>query len=160
MFGPHAQANKKKIALPPGVLGGGKAIAAELAPIASSIYQCMDLQCMATPSARILLAGRLAANGQCSLPNGQMLKKAIRKEYRMMTDDERQRYHAAIQTLKQYKQDLGDAMLRTALEVQWLTGELNGEYDRISRIHSHSTKVGGAHSGPAFLPWHREYSKR
>ncbi|KAL6730885.1 hypothetical protein Aduo_001808 [Ancylostoma duodenale] len=128
----RAQANKKKMALPPGVLGGGKAIAAELAPIASSIYQCMDLQCMCN-----YLRGRLAANGQCSLPNGQMLKKAIRKEYRMMTDDERQRYHAAIQTLKQ-----------------------NGEYDRISRIHSHSTKVGGAHSGPAFLPWHREYSKR
>ncbi|EPB69924.1 common central domain of tyrosinase [Ancylostoma ceylanicum] len=127
-----AQANKKKIALPPGVLGGGKGIAAELAPIASSIYQCMDLQCMCN-----YLRGQLAANGQCSLPNGQMLRKAIRKEYRMMTDDERQRYHAALQTLKQ-----------------------NGEYDRISRIHSHSTKVGGAHSGPAFLPWHREYSKR
>ncbi|KAK5974618.1 hypothetical protein GCK32_015060, partial [Trichostrongylus colubriformis] len=36
----------------------------------------------------------------------------------------------------------------------------NGEFDRISRIHARSTEVGGAHSGPAFLPWHREFSKR
>ncbi|KAK6729930.1 hypothetical protein RB195_006777 [Necator americanus] len=125
------EASKKRIALPPGIKGKAM-IAAELAPIASSIYQCMDLTCMCT-----YLRGTRAANGQCVLPNGQMLRKAIRKEYRMMTDDERQRYHAAIRTLKQ-----------------------NGEYDRISRIHSQSTVVGGAHSGPAFLPWHREFMKR
>ncbi|PIO68944.1 common central domain of tyrosinase [Teladorsagia circumcincta] len=127
------KATTKLLALPPGVsAAGGKAMAAELAPIASSIYQCMDLQCVCT-----YLRGNLAPNGACTLPNGQMLRKAIRKEIRTLTDDERERYHAAVRLLKQ-----------------------NGEYDRISRIHSDSTRVGGAHSGPAFLPWHREFTKR
>ncbi|KAK5965913.1 hypothetical protein GCK32_022160, partial [Trichostrongylus colubriformis] len=54
----------------------------------------------------------------------------------MLSDDERERYYQAVRTLKQ-----------------------NGEFDRISRIHARSTEVGGAHSGPAFLPWHREFSK-
>ncbi|KAJ1363121.1 hypothetical protein KIN20_022893 [Parelaphostrongylus tenuis] len=36
----------------------------------------------------------------------------------------------------------------------------NGEYDRISKLHTQSTVTGGAHSGPAFLPWHREFMKR
>uniref|UniRef100_A0A1I7WK42 Tyrosinase_Cu-bd domain-containing protein n=1 Tax=Heterorhabditis bacteriophora TaxID=37862 RepID=A0A1I7WK42_HETBA len=58
----------------------------------------------------------------------------------MMTDDERQRFHSAIRTLKQLLQ--------------------NGEYDSIARIHSQTGVSGGAHSGPAFLPWHREYIKR
>ncbi|KHJ96344.1 hypothetical protein OESDEN_03696 [Oesophagostomum dentatum] len=93
----NAEANRKKVALPPGFEGKlGKAIAAEFAPIASSIYQCMDLQCLCT-----YLRGLAAPNGQCTLPNGQTLRKAIRKEYRMMSDDERQRYHAAVQALKQ-----------------------------------------------------------
>uniref|UniRef100_A0A158P622 ShTK domain protein n=1 Tax=Angiostrongylus cantonensis TaxID=6313 RepID=A0A158P622_ANGCA len=35
-----------------------------------------------------------------------------------------------------------------------------GEYDRVARTHTRSTVMGGAHSGPAFLPWHREYIKR
>ncbi|WKX91862.1 hypothetical protein Q1695_010135 [Nippostrongylus brasiliensis] len=135
----RAQAAKKKtVALPPGfeamagMAGAGRAIAAELAPIASSIYQCMDLQCVCT-----YLRGNAGPGGACTLPNGQVLKKAIRKEIRMMTDDERQKYYTAVRTLKS-----------------------NGEYDRISRIHSQSTVVGGAHSGPAFLPWHREFTKR
>ncbi|ETN68509.1 hypothetical protein NECAME_05592 [Necator americanus] len=66
------EASKKRIALPPGIKGKAM-IAAELAPIASSIYQCMDLTCMCT-----YLRGTRAANGQCVLPNGQMLRKAIR----------------------------------------------------------------------------------
>ncbi|XGW23343.1 hypothetical protein V3C99_005520 [Haemonchus contortus] len=125
-------AKKTLVALPPGIAAGKNAIAAELAPIASSIYQCMDLQCMCT-----YLRGNLAPNGACTLPNGQPLRKAIRKELRMMSDDERERFNQAVRTLKQ-----------------------NGEFDRISRIHAQSTRVGGAHSGPAFLPWHREFSKR
>ncbi|VDP41938.1 unnamed protein product [Heligmosomoides polygyrus] len=118
----RAQASKKKIALPPGIAAaaaGGRAIAAELAPIASSIYQCMDLPCVCT-----YLKGNLAPNGDCTLPNKQLLKKAVRKELRMLSDDELRRYYAAVRTLK------------------------------------NSTVVGGAHSGPAFLPWHREFIKR
>uniref|UniRef100_A0A915NEW6 Tyrosinase copper-binding domain-containing protein n=1 Tax=Meloidogyne floridensis TaxID=298350 RepID=A0A915NEW6_9BILA len=36
----------------------------------------------------------------------------------------------------------------------------SGEYDELSQMHSAKAKGGGAHSGPAFLPWHREYIKR
>lgn len=69
--------------------------------------------------------------------NGQPLSKAIRKEYRTLTDAERQRYHAAVRTIKN-----------------------NGAYERISRVHSDFANSGAAHSGPAFLPWHREFIKR
>uniref|UniRef100_A0A1I8A771 ShTK domain protein n=1 Tax=Steinernema glaseri TaxID=37863 RepID=A0A1I8A771_9BILA len=58
-------------------------------------------------------------------------------EYRMMTDDERNRWHAALNTLKR-----------------------NGEYDRLSAEHQAVGSGSGAHSGPGFLPWHREYLKR
>uniref|UniRef100_A0A0K0DJC6 Tyrosinase_Cu-bd domain-containing protein n=1 Tax=Angiostrongylus cantonensis TaxID=6313 RepID=A0A0K0DJC6_ANGCA len=36
----------------------------------------------------------------------------------------------------------------------------NGDYDALSRIHSQFFTSPGAHSGPAFLPWHREHIKR
>ncbi|KAH7697070.1 CBN-TYR-4 protein [Aphelenchoides avenae] len=121
-----------KLALPPSIPGMPQ-IAAELAPVAATPYQCMDLGC---------LCSYMGGNGQqgsnaCSLPNGQPLNKALRKEYRMLTDAERDRYHAAVKQIKQ-----------------------SGEYDRLAAIHSQFATAGGAHSGPAFLPWHREYIKR
>uniref|UniRef100_A0A1I7X0N7 ShTK domain protein n=1 Tax=Heterorhabditis bacteriophora TaxID=37862 RepID=A0A1I7X0N7_HETBA len=36
----------------------------------------------------------------------------------------------------------------------------NGDYDNIARIHTQFTTSPAAHSGPAFLPWHREFCKR
>ncbi|VDL63901.1 unnamed protein product [Nippostrongylus brasiliensis] len=36
----------------------------------------------------------------------------------------------------------------------------SGVYDDIARIHASVASTGSAHSGPAFLPWHREYLKR
>ncbi|KAJ1363116.1 hypothetical protein KIN20_022883 [Parelaphostrongylus tenuis] len=54
-----------------------------------------------------------------------------------MSDDELHRYFSAIQTLKQ-----------------------DGELDRFARTHMQAMVTGGAHSGPAFLPWHREFIKR
>uniref|UniRef100_A0A915E065 ShKT domain-containing protein n=1 Tax=Ditylenchus dipsaci TaxID=166011 RepID=A0A915E065_9BILA len=55
----------------------------------------------------------------------------------MLTDNERQRYHYALTVLKQ-----------------------NGEYDRLSSEHLSIGIASGAHSGPGFLPWHREFLKR
>lgn len=65
------------------------------------------------------------------------MTKAIRKEYRMLSDDERNRLHSAFLQIKN-----------------------NGEYDRLATIHSQFANSGSAHSGPAFLPWHREFIKR
>ncbi|KAL3098847.1 hypothetical protein niasHT_024601 [Heterodera trifolii] len=109
-----------KIPLPPAIPGlPAPTLAAEIAPVAATPYQCMDLQCLS------------------SYLGGRQLNKAIRKEYRMLSDMERSRFHAAMKTIKQ-----------------------NGEYDKIARIHADPTIGGGAHGGPAFLPWHREYIKR
>uniref|UniRef100_A0A914HLP2 ShKT domain-containing protein n=1 Tax=Globodera rostochiensis TaxID=31243 RepID=A0A914HLP2_GLORO len=109
-----------KIPLPPAIAGlPAPTLAAELAPIATTPYQCMDLPCLS------------------SYLGGKQANKAIRKEYRMLSDMERSRFHAAMKTIKK-----------------------NGEYDKIARIHADPTIGGGAHGGPAFLPWHREYIKR
>lgn len=54
----------------------------------------------------------MSSDGNCYLASGQPLTMAYRKEYRMMTDNERQRFHYALTVLKQ-----------------------NGEYDRISAEH-------------------------
>ena len=37
----------------------------------------------------------------CILPNGKVLKKAVRKEIRMLTDDERKRYFEAVNKMKE-----------------------------------------------------------
>ncbi|VDN51144.1 unnamed protein product [Dracunculus medinensis] len=116
----------------PGLPGKGRKIAAELAPMATSPYQCMNLACLCP-----YFRGRAQADGSCILPNGSPLKKAVRKEYRLLSDDERRRFHWALRQLKQ-----------------------NGEYDKMARIHAEASTSGGAHSGPAFLPWHREFMKR
>lgn len=105
----------------------------------------MTLQCLCP-----FFRGQMGPDGNCHLPSGQPLVMAYRKEYRMMNDDERWRWHRALTMLKQ-----------------------NGEYDRLSQEHmvvgqgsgrfeggDNYTTVLGAHSGPGFLPWHREYLKR
>ncbi|VDP07768.1 unnamed protein product [Heligmosomoides polygyrus] len=65
-------------ALPPlmeATVAGYRAIFAAQAPIANSIYECMDLPCLCP-----YLKGHLAPNGDCTLPNKQLLKKAVRFE--------------------------------------------------------------------------------
>uniref|UniRef100_A0A0M3KDC4 Tyrosinase_Cu-bd domain-containing protein n=1 Tax=Anisakis simplex TaxID=6269 RepID=A0A0M3KDC4_ANISI len=71
------------------------------------------------------------------LPSGYPLRIAVRKEIRQLSDDERQRYYQAIRQLKQ-----------------------NGQYDEFASIHRDVAEASGAHSGPGFLPWHREFLKR
>lgn len=88
-------------------------------------YDCMTLGCLCPFFAvsfevvfvpfdalnSTVLQGRMQG-GHCVLSNGAVLRMAYRKEYRMLTDDERNRWHNALTTLK-----------------------MNGEYDRLSRQH-------------------------
>ncbi|EPB75537.1 hypothetical protein ANCCEY_05359 [Ancylostoma ceylanicum] len=96
----------------------------------NTIYDCMDLACLCR-----FLNGTFTS--KCVLPNGEELKKAVRKEYRSLTDEERERYHKAVIAIK-----------------------ANGEYDKLSMIHTTSTTSPAAHGGPGFLGWHREFIKR
>lgn len=70
----------------------------------------------------------------------RVLRPALRKEYRMLTDYERGKFHNAMNRLKN---DVIDNV---------------GKYDLLSIYHTpeHSP---GAHWGPAFLPFHRELLK-
>uniref|UniRef100_A0A1I8AZD4 Tyrosinase_Cu-bd domain-containing protein n=1 Tax=Meloidogyne hapla TaxID=6305 RepID=A0A1I8AZD4_MELHA len=73
----------------------------------------------------------------CTLPNGQKVQKAIRKEIRMLTDEER---HALFKGIRGMKD--------------------NVDYDYIAAIHKLAYEAGAAHMGAAFFIWHREYCKR
>ncbi|PAV85952.1 hypothetical protein WR25_23547 [Diploscapter pachys] len=109
----------------------GSFTAADFAQIESTIYQCMDIRCLCD-----YLEGTFDNNGGCTLPNGKFLQKSYRKEYRLLTQEERDKLHNALWEMKN-----------------------TGEYDKFSRIHR-KVENGGAHAGPAFLPWHREFLKR
>lgn len=69
------------------------------------------------------------------------VKPAIRKEYRMMSDEERQRFQTAINRLKNSK-------------IDGLS-----KYDILIVYHTPENSP-GAHFGPAFLPFHREWLKQ
>ncbi|KAL6736409.1 hypothetical protein Aduo_006765 [Ancylostoma duodenale] len=96
-----------------------------------TIYDCRNISCVCT-----FLEGTFKSN-KCMLTNGKLFSKALRKEYRTLSDNERNRFHAAMWTIKR-----------------------SGVFDDLVRIHSRFASSSGAHSGPAFLPWHREYLKR
>ncbi|MFH4973696.1 hypothetical protein AB6A40_000405 [Gnathostoma spinigerum] len=95
-------------------------------------YDCMTLACLCP-----YFKGKLDRKQICILPNGKPLLMGYRKEYRMLSEDERNRWHQTLAVLKN-----------------------SGEYDRMGRIHESVGSGSGAHSGPAFLPWHREFIKR
>nr|BAC87844.1 tyrosinase precursor 2 [Illex argentinus] len=64
--------------------------------------------------------------------------RRVRKEYRMMTNEERDNYHRAIVMLKQD------------------TTVLPNKFEIIADLHAGSV-TNSAHGGPGFLPWHRIY---
>ncbi|KAL3110429.1 hypothetical protein niasHT_018259 [Heterodera trifolii] len=68
------------------------------------------------------------------------LSRCTRREYRMLSDDQRTRFHNAMLQLKR--------------------GYGSYEYDRITALHSNINMMPSAHSGPTFPLWHREYNKR
>ncbi|KAI8787268.1 tyrosinase protein tyr-1 [Biomphalaria glabrata] len=79
--------------------------------------------------------GLLDRQNVTSLPPSKI---CLRKEYRLLSDQERARFHSAINTLK------NDISVRP------------NKYDAIALIHSGGNlKV--AHRGPGFLGWHRLY---
>ncbi|WKX97947.1 hypothetical protein Q1695_013558 [Nippostrongylus brasiliensis] len=102
-----------------------------VAPESTTYYNCKSIDCVCS-----FLNGTMQME-RCALPGGELLGRALRKEYRELTDDERDRFHTAIWAIKR-----------------------SGVYDDIARIHASVASTGSAHSGPAFLPWHREYLKR
>ncbi|VDK76560.1 unnamed protein product [Litomosoides sigmodontis] len=100
--------------------------------IASHPYDCMTITCLCP-----FFQGSIGPQKQCMLPDGQPLTMGYRKEYRMLTENERLRFFNAITMLKR-----------------------SGEYDRMSFVHKMVGQGSGAHAGPGFLPWHREFLKR
>ncbi|KAI6222821.1 Protein CBR-TYR-3 [Aphelenchoides besseyi] len=118
--------NKNGIVLPPGINAAEVSAASfEIPQVAATAEQCMTLG-----------QGSDGTN-QCTLSNGQSLQKSLRREYRTLSDEERERFHAAFLGIKK-----------------------NGAFDEIARLHAQFAESGAAHAGPAFLPWHREFIKR
>ncbi|KAH9493157.1 hypothetical protein Btru_022502 [Bulinus truncatus] len=73
-------------------------------------------------------------------PRQPTTRKCIRKEYRMLTVEERNRFNKAIHTLKQD------------------TSVSPNKYDALAIVHSGPT-LDASHRGPGFLGWHRIYLK-
>ncbi|KHJ93724.1 shTK domain protein [Oesophagostomum dentatum] len=96
-----------------------------------TIYDCRNIPCICS-----FLGGGMRF-GACQLGNGRVFGRALRKEYRMLTDDEMRRFVSAMWTIKR-----------------------SGTYDVLARVHTRFATGTGAHAGPAFLPWHREFTKR
>ncbi|CAJ0937360.1 unnamed protein product, partial [Mesorhabditis belari] len=90
----------------------------------------MDLACLCEA-----LTG--LKNQNICMFNGKAVAKLKRKEYRLMSDDERTRFNQAMLNIKQ-----------------------NGKFWLLVDTHSNMQTTLGAHAGPAFLPWHREFIKR
>ncbi|VDM47319.1 unnamed protein product [Toxocara canis] len=72
---------------------------------------------------------------------GSPMRKSIRKEYRMLSEWERDQVHRAMNALKN----------------RWIDNIT--AWDLHTLVH-YPDSAPGAHWGPAFLPWHREYLRQ
>ncbi|KAI6228966.1 hypothetical protein M3Y99_01168300 [Aphelenchoides fujianensis] len=102
--------DKNGIVLPPGIEAKDLGAAAfEIPQVAATAEQCMTLGCLCP-----YMGGQgNDQTNQCTLASGQQLRKALRKEYRVLSDEERERYHAAMLAIKR-----------------------NGAFDEIARTHA------------------------
>ena len=85
-----------------------------------------------------------ASRGENDVIREEVINHSVRKEYRQMTSEQIQRFHNVLNTMK-----------RTFPDPQ----NPSSEYDIYTEIHRHANAP-GAHEGPGFLGWHREYIKR
>ena len=69
-----------------------------------------------------------------------------RREYRQLSDDERQRYMDAVVAI-------ADTIVDPEVDA------VTSQYDLFVRMHQPQTAV-SAHGGPGFQPWHREFLMR
>ncbi|VDL83027.1 unnamed protein product [Nippostrongylus brasiliensis] len=88
----HLQKTPAPTSVKPPAIPGQPQLAADFAPIASNMYQCMDMACLC-----VFFRG---TGGSSCTVQGRKLEKAVRKEYRQLSDDERNRLHAAFQGIK------------------------------------------------------------
>ncbi|KAI6232600.1 hypothetical protein M3Y99_01006500 [Aphelenchoides fujianensis] len=110
------------------------------APSASLRTVCMQLNGWEPESSESLCKfsdGKLNKQAhECTVPGRGVMRKAYRKEYRVMSDEERERYHAALQETKK-----------------------GGYFDSVAVSHAvmeiaeRFADAGGAHAGVAFLYW-------
>uniref|UniRef100_A0A0M3I6I9 Uncharacterized protein n=1 Tax=Ascaris lumbricoides TaxID=6252 RepID=A0A0M3I6I9_ASCLU len=90
----------------PDFLEPGPVMPGSRGQVASHPYDCMTMTCLCP-----YFRGHIEGN-HCVLENNQILSMAFRKEYRTLSEEERNRYHNAMRGLK-----------------------LSGEYDRLCNEH-------------------------
>uniref|UniRef100_A0A183CIQ3 Tyrosinase_Cu-bd domain-containing protein n=1 Tax=Globodera pallida TaxID=36090 RepID=A0A183CIQ3_GLOPA len=114
--------------------------------VVSERYACFNTSCLSAymhgfdlPRSGHCPYGRRSRRGS-DVPSKTILAKCERMEYRMLSDNQRARFHAALLQLK--------------------NGFGSYEYDRISFLHSNARMMPCAHGAPTFVLWHREFLKR
>ncbi|KAK6741037.1 hypothetical protein RB195_009095 [Necator americanus] len=97
----------------------------------SDRWQCLSIECTCG-----FIQGAQYDGSRCNLPDGNVMGQVQRREFRTLSAAERALYRQAF------------------LAVQ---GTM---YRQLGIIHSNFNQSPGAHSGPNFLGWHREFLKR
>ncbi|CAK5091819.1 unnamed protein product [Meloidogyne enterolobii] len=111
-----------------------------------------ELECVTQSCVCAYYGGKTnGSTNDCTLPNGQKVQKALRKEIRLLTEEERNKFVNTYLILIQ-KIRLKFKALREMKN--------NGDYDYFAALHRDAVSTGCAHGGQAFAGWHRELTKR